>query len=142
MNDQIQDLLRSVQNTPDFGYVDFHSINDTNALGDNALHCVCSWGDMDAARVLVENGINLNQRGELGFTPLNVAMVFGHLSLAGYLLAQGADPLALETEPCFDRERQIQHVKRLAEHIRELEHHLDLGLCLAPLQRAVLSAVK
>jgi len=92
MNDKIQDLLRSVQNTPDFGYVDFHSINDTNALGDNALHCVCSWGDMDAARMLVENGINFNQRGELGFTPLNVAMVFGHQSLADYLLAQGADP--------------------------------------------------
>lgn len=142
MNDQIQDLLRSVQNTPDFGYVDFHSINDTNALGDNALHCVCGWGDMDAARILVENGINLNQRGELGFTPLNVAMVFGHRSLADYLLAQGADPRALETEPCFDRERQILHVKRLTEHLRELEHHLDLGLCLAPLQRAVLSAVK
>jgi ankyrin repeat protein len=142
MNDQIQDLLRSVQNTSDFGYVDFHSINDTNALGDNALHCVCSWGDMDAARMLVENGINLNQRGELGFTPLNVAIVFGHLSLADYLLAQGADPQALEAEPSFDRERQILHVKRLAEHIHEQEQHLDLGLCLAPLQRAVLSAVK
>lgn len=142
MNDKVQDLLHSVQNTPDFGYVDFHSINDTNALGDNALHCVCGWGDMEAARLLVENGINVNQRGELGFTPLNVALVFGHQDLADFLLEQGADPRALEAEPHFDRERQTRHVQRLTEHLRELERHLDVGLRIAPLQCMALGAVK
>lgn len=142
MNDKVQDLLRSVQSTPDFGYVDFHSINDTNALGDNALHCVCSRGDLDAAKLLVDNGINLDQRGELGFTPLNVALVFGHQDLADFLLACGADPKALEAEPYFDRDRQTQHVQRLTEHLRELEQQLDVGLCLAPMQCAAVGAIK
>lgn len=142
MNDRVQDLLHSVQSTPDFGYVDFQSINDTNALGDNALHCVCSWGDLDAAKLLVENGIDLNQRGELGFTPLNVALVFGHHDLADFLLARGADPKALEAEPYFDRERQTRHVQCLTEHLRELEHQLDLGLCIAPTQCAAAGAIK
>lgn len=130
MNAKVQDLLRSVQSTPDFGYVDFASINATNALGDNALHCVCGWGDFEAARLLVENGINLNQRGELGFTPLNVAMVFGHHQLADYLLEHGADPQALAIEPSFDRERQTMHVMRLTERLKMLEQQLNQEICL------------
>jgi len=125
MNDQVQELLQYVQNTPDFGYVDFHSINDTNELGDNALHCVCGYGDLEAARLLVENGIDLNQRGELGFTPLNVAVEFGHQDIADYLIAHGADIRTLEAEPEFDRERQILHVQRLAEHIKMLQCQLQ-----------------
>lgn len=131
MDGKIQELLESVQGTPDFGYVDFHSINDTNELGDNALHCVCVWGDFEAVRLLVENGINLNQRGELGFTPLNVAVEFGHHEIAEYLIAHGANSDALRAEPEFDRERQTLHVRRLAEHIKMLQCKLAAGRALA-----------
>ena len=76
MNKQVMELLRRVQSTADFGYVTFDSINATNALGDNALHCVCVWGDLEAVKQLVENGIDINQRGEHGFTPLRIAIDF------------------------------------------------------------------
>ncbi|MEW6648217.1 MAG: ankyrin repeat domain-containing protein [Pseudomonadota bacterium] len=74
MNKKLRELLDKVRSAADFGYVDFHSINDTNALGDNALHCVCVWGDIDAAKLLIESGIEVNQHGEGGFTPLNIAL--------------------------------------------------------------------
>jgi ankyrin repeat protein len=48
-----------VRQTADFGYVVFDHVNSTNALGDNALHCVCVWGDIDSARVLIEAGMYL-----------------------------------------------------------------------------------
>jgi ankyrin repeat protein len=117
MNETVQELLRRVQSTSDFGYVTFDSVNDTNALGDNALHCVCVWGDIDAAKLLVENGIHINQRGEYGFTPLRVAVDFGFREIADYLIANGADPRALESEEVFDHERHAVHMKRLGEHI-------------------------
>jgi ankyrin repeat protein len=121
MNDKLRDLLHQVQSTADFGYVTFKSVNDTNAWGDNALHCICVWGDLEAAKLLVENGIELNQRGEGGFTPLNVALDFGHKEIADYLIANGADTSVIGVAEQFDREKHNLHMKRLAEQIQLLE---------------------
>jgi len=124
MNDQVLELLRRVQSTADFGYVRFDSINATNALDDNALHCVCVWGDLEAAKLLVENGINVNQRGERGFTPLKVAVDFGFPRIAEYLIANGADRSAIDAEETFDPERHALHLQRLGEHIEALEKQI------------------
>ncbi|HEY2344559.1 MAG TPA: ankyrin repeat domain-containing protein [Xanthomonadaceae bacterium] len=121
MKTQVRELLDKVQSTADFGSVPFESINDTNALGDNALHCVCVWGDIEAAKLLVENGINLHQHGEFGFTPLRVANDFGHSLIVQYLLAAGADPSALDAPEVFDREAHARHMGSLGEQIERLE---------------------
>lgn len=121
MNKTLLELLKLVQSTADFGYVVFESINDTNALGDNALHCICVWGDLEAARLLVENGIEINQRGESGFTPLNIALDFGHHELADYLIANGADTSVIGAQEQFNREKYNLHIKCLAEDIKALK---------------------
>src|SRR5690242_20100520 len=90
MDKKVQELLERVKSTADFGYVEFDSINDTNALGDNALHCVCVWDDFDAAALLIENGINVNQIGEEGSTPLDIARDFCKKSIIDLLVANGA----------------------------------------------------
>lgn len=125
MNEKVRDLLRQVRSTPDFGYVKFDSINDTNALGENALHCVCVWGDLEAAKLLIESGVDINQRGEFGFTPLRVAVDFGFREVADYLIASGADSKALESEEVFDHERHALHMKLLGEHIQQLAERID-----------------
>lgn len=94
MNQDVLAILEQVNETADFGYVDFSHINATNALGDNALHCVCVWGDEEAARILIANGININQKGEHDYTPLHTACSFGHKGLVKLLLESGADPFA------------------------------------------------
>lgn len=125
MNDKLRDLLQQVQSTADFGYVTFESVNDTNALGDNALHCVCVWGDLEAAKLLVENGIELNQKGEGGFAPLNVALDFGHKEIVDYLIANGADTSVIDAVEQFDREKYNLHMQRLAEQIEQLESKIE-----------------
>ena len=127
MKKEVRELLRRVQSTADFGYVAFDSINDTNALGDNALHCACVWGDVEAAKLLVEHGININQRGEHGFTPLKVAVDFGFREIADYLIANGADTGILNLEPAFDRERHTLHLQRIRDRIRRLEEQIKVG---------------
>jgi len=94
MKPEVCAILDQVNSTADFGYVDFSDINATNALGDNALHCVIVWGDLEAARVLIDNGIDIHKHGEEGETPLHRACSFGRLEIAELLLQRGADPFA------------------------------------------------
>ena len=91
MHPDVIKILERVKQTADFGYVDFSDINATNALGNNALHCVIVWGDYEAAKILVANGINVNQKGEEGYTPLHEACSFGHKEIVRLLLESGAD---------------------------------------------------
>ncbi|WP_196160483.1 ankyrin repeat domain-containing protein [Reinekea sp. G2M2-21] len=78
MDKTVRELLTQVENVADFSGIKLDDINDTNSFGDNALHCVCVWGGIQAAKLLVENGIDIEQKGEGGFTSLKVADDFGH----------------------------------------------------------------
>ena len=124
MNDQVKAVLGRVRQTADFGYVTFDDISATNALGDNAIHCVCVWGDIEAARLLVEAGININQKGEHGFTPLAVAEDFGHGDIAELLRSRGAVRGGSLATP-HDRERHAEHLRRLDEAIVALQREID-----------------
>jgi len=150
MNPETKTVLDKVASTSDFRYVEFTDINTTNELGDGALHCVIVWDDVAAARVLIENGINLNQRGEDGRTPLVLAIDFGNLEMVELLLKSGADSsIRPDGEPPFTyaklagREdiceiiskypsqtkdettaRKTRHIRRLEESNRRLEQQI------------------
>ncbi|NOS69213.1 MAG: ankyrin repeat domain-containing protein [Verrucomicrobia bacterium] len=94
MKPEVKVILDRVKQTADYGYVAFESINDTNTFGSNALHCAIVWGDYESARILIENGINIQQKGEDGCTPLHFACQFGQKEIAKLLLEKGADPYA------------------------------------------------
>lgn len=91
MSPEVKAILDRVKQTADFCCVTFDSINDTDDLGNNALHCVVIWGDYEAAKTLIKNGINVNQRGEHGFTPLHEACSCGRKEMVELLLEHGAD---------------------------------------------------
>ncbi|HXE41741.1 MAG TPA: ankyrin repeat domain-containing protein [Candidatus Baltobacteraceae bacterium] len=94
MKPEVKAILDKVKQTADFGYVAFESISDTNTFGCNALHCVIVRGDYESAKVLIENGININQKGEDGYTPLHQACSFGQKEIVKLLLENGADTFA------------------------------------------------
>ena len=91
---EVKALLSRVAEVPDFSYVEFTDINTTNRLGDNALHIAIFWEDLAAVKLLVESGININQYGGNGYTPLHVACEAGNAEIVTYLLEHGADPHA------------------------------------------------
>ena len=121
VDERVRALLEQVGSTPDFCGVSFDSINATNALGDNALHCVCVWGDLPAAQLLIEHGIDIHQRGEFGFTPLRVAVDFGYPEIAALLIANGADPAAIDAPEVFDSRANAEHFGNLQFRIESLE---------------------
>ena len=121
MNKALRELLNRVEDVADFAGVKLNDINDINSFGDNALHCVCVWGDVEAAKLLVENGINIEQKGEGGFTPLKVADDFGHKEIVKYLISKGANTKALDAEFEFDPNANAKHMEKLQQGIEELQ---------------------
>lgn len=121
MKSSVRELLNQVEEVPDFSGTKLNDINDTNSFGDNALHCVCVWNDFDSVKLLVENGINIEQKGEGGFTPLKVADEFGHQEIVNYLISVGANIEALDAEFEFNPKANAQHMEKLHQGIEDLE---------------------
>jgi ankyrin repeat protein len=55
------------------------------------MHCVVRWGDLAAAKALIDAGIDINKAGDLGYTPLHVACMKGNAETAKLLVDRGAD---------------------------------------------------
>ena len=72
------------------------SISARSALGFTALLFATRQGDLDGARILLSAGADLNETSPDG-SALLVATIRGHVSLAIFLLDQGANPNADET---------------------------------------------
>ena len=125
MDRKVRELLDQVESLADFAGINLTDINDTNSFGDNALHCVCVWGDLSAAKLLVESGINIEQEGEGGFTPLKVASDFGHKEIVEYLISKGANKIAMDADFQFDPEADVKHINNLTDSISEIEQKID-----------------
>ena len=59
---------------------------------DSLLIAAVDKGHQEIARLLIENGADVNYRGFMGKTALFMAVEDGHLKLVSYLLEQKADP--------------------------------------------------
>src|SRR5262245_28065968 len=110
MNPQVATLLARINELPLWLGVVFDDVNTVNGDRDNALHVVVTWNDLEAARLLIDAGINVNQHGDLGRTPLHNACSFGHKEMVGLLVEHGADLYARdEGDSAFSLARLAGH---------------------------------
>jgi ankyrin repeat protein len=56
---------------------------------DNCLHIAAHRGNLRAVELLVRAGLNVNQQGDMGYTPLHYA---ASPEVVSFLLAHGASP--------------------------------------------------
>ena len=87
------DDLRGDQ--PSFEDADFADISWCNHEGENALHIAVIRNDYEIAKELIEQGIELNARGDLGHTPLHEAASMADIRFVKLLVDAGADVFAL-----------------------------------------------
>ena len=120
LNDEVRRILESVKGAADYCYVDFDSISATNTFGDNALHCLCVRGDFESVKILVENGIDINQEGEFGYSPLDEAEHRGYTEIADYLKNNGARNGNIDLDN-LDQDAWNKHMSNLDEHIKVLK---------------------
>lgn len=95
MDDQTKHIFARLRETCDFAETDFSDVNACSSDGDNGLHCVVRWGDLSAAKALIDAGIDLNKAGDLGYTPLHVACMQGNVEMVKLLIDKGANMFAL-----------------------------------------------
>ncbi len=78
---------------PQFADVPLNCANARGGpFGETLLHIVAVWGDADAARVLIDEGADIDVPAELGCTALHEAAIQGHVDVVKLLLSCGADP--------------------------------------------------
>ena len=58
--------------------------------GDNLMHIAAQLGDVNTIKLLVQAGMDLNQKGDMGFTALHYAYDSKHFSTVDFLLKNGA----------------------------------------------------
>jgi len=67
------------------------NVSSRNAQKVTALHGAVSRGDIEATKLLLDKGAEVNARQERGFTPLFSAAGAGNIPLMGLLVKHGAD---------------------------------------------------
>jgi ankyrin repeat protein len=87
---------------PSFEDADFSDISWCNHEGENALHIAIIRHEYNIAKELIDLGIEINARGDLGHTPLHEAASMTDLRFVKLLVESGADVHALsEGDPPF-----------------------------------------
>lgn len=61
-----------------------------NPEGDSCLHIAAQKGDYRSVELLLKAGLNVNELGDMGYTPLHYAKKWGHENVAKLLISHGA----------------------------------------------------
>lgn len=91
INSQAAKFMLKISKIEGFDEADIFSINAQNRSGENALHYAVIWGDLHAAKALIESGININKQGEDLYTPLHEAIEKNDSQMVRLLLDSGAN---------------------------------------------------
>ncbi len=144
MDDQLEEIFARLRGTCDFANADFSDVNACSIDGDNGLHCVVRWGDLTAAKALIDAGVDVTKAGDLGETPLHVACMKGNLEMVKLLVSRGANLFALnEGEPPFTTARRAgqdqicDFLAPLMEQAQSGDPKIWLRARIAQLQREI-----
>ena len=144
MDDQIKQIFARLRQTGGFAETDFSNVNACSSDGDNGLHCVVGWGDLSAAKALIDAGIDVNKAGDLGYTPLHVACMKGYVEMVKLLIDGGADIFALsEGDTPFATARHGGHdeicdlLAPLMEQVQSLDRKIWVRARIAQLRREI-----
>jgi len=85
----LDQVLAALSADNQFDHV-FDSVHSEDVGGNTALHLAAAWGDLEAVRVLIEHGADVNRTDHDRCTPLWEADMRGNLELVRYLVSVGA----------------------------------------------------
>ena len=108
--DRMEELFKKIESVPDFAGHVIDGVNHRNGYGDSPLHIVSNWGDIDAIKLPVSGGADINAQGETGFTPLYCAVEQNHPIALKTLLSLGVKAIKDSSGDLpIDLAKSLQH---------------------------------
>ncbi|MFS9037648.1 ankyrin repeat domain-containing protein [Streptococcus australis] len=91
MNNLLTKLFLKYQDYPSFFSSNpITSVHDLGSMGETLLNLAVNSQTKKDVILLIENGANVNQQGELNFTPIQNACLHGNIDIIEILLKNGA----------------------------------------------------
>ena len=96
------------------------SVHDLGFMGETLLNLAVNSQSKKDVILLIENGANVNQQGELNFTPIQNACLHGNLDIIEILLKNGAKT---NKKMSLDMMQNIIHLKNITikRNLKKLE---------------------
>lgn len=101
---KISIILEKYGHHPDFIGFQLENINQKGIMDDTVLHIAIRKNLIEDVKCFLENGANPNIPGDLGYTPLQYACMYGHFEIAELLLSYQSNPMILNefNQSAFD----------------------------------------
>lgn len=90
MGSKLNDVLKRCSDTASWFGVELDDVNSVNLMDDTPLHTVCSWGEPESVKILIEAGADVNAKGDNGVTPLFNAVISDNPKVVEVLIKFGA----------------------------------------------------
>ncbi len=90
---RLEEILRAMECLPDYEGIRIADVHTRDLYGATPLHVAATAGDLEAIRLLVVAGADIDAQGEHAHTPLMDAVQQGHAEAAKLLVELGANPL-------------------------------------------------
>jgi len=123
MNKSLKNLFFKYQDFPIFlNHSPITSVHDLGFMGETLLNLAVNSQSKKDVILLIENGANVNQQGELNFTPIQNACLHGNLDIIEILLKNGAKT-NIKNEFGYDAKHYTSeeyHDKKKSKEIRNL----------------------
>jgi ankyrin repeat protein len=120
--DKLREVLDSIGNAADFFGIELKDVNQRGVYGNTPLKIATVRGDIDAVRVLLEAGAEVDAVVEEGCTVLWYASAFNHPEIVRVLLDYGA---SLDTRNTLVDQTPLETAQRqgLTEVMKVLEEY-------------------
>ena len=91
MEKELLCILKKYETHPDFLGDTIKDINQVGGMDDTVLHIAARNNSLNDALVFLQKGALIDLKGDLGYTPLHYACMFGNIEMVKVLLDNGSD---------------------------------------------------
>lgn len=88
----LKELLEDYSSLPEYSEIECSDVNTISLFGDYPIHVAATRGSVEELKLIINEGADINLKGEHGYTALHDAVAQEKIEAILYLLQHGAVP--------------------------------------------------